>query len=1010
MKCFTLENLTDFALGRLPDDEAFRVETHLAECADCEETVSSLDEVTDSLLRKIKEPAARSRYADDSVYLSALQQAQHPNPVSVLSESGPEIESASTDAPPLRMRDYQLQEPLGHGGMGTVYRALHVRLQRCVAFKLLPTRRLRDSTAVARFEREMQAVGQLDHPAIVRAMDAGEIDGQHFLAMELVDGVDLARLVRHHGPLDRESACELVRQAAVGLEYVHRHGIVHRDIKPSNLMLSRQAQCKILDLGLALLDGVHGAHDELTTVGQLMGTLDYMAPEQFQDSHEVDRRADVYGLGATLYKLLSGLAPYCTSERRSPLQKLKAIATEPVTPLRSRKPEIDAALAIVVHRALSHDLNERYATAIEFAEALAPWAREKALDPWVERLDSIPSGVEMYTGAPSRFDAFVQPTPVPTQHRKTGKQTSDQAEAVPSPPPGRGSNGWRRMLGILGGVLGVTAVVAAGVILSIEMGKGKLVVHSPEDDVQVVLLGEGKNEQHETLEQGANSIRLRSGNYELRISDSAGNSKKLKVTNGSFVLERGETWRADIRIEQPDDRPERLANQPSPQAENQANAGPLATVDLPQSTSILSVSRDNPEPHLEDRPRYELKTLDQWVALESNLLTSTDDGINAVRTLARSEIAENVRINFQRVAELVAKERGPVQLQLYLPTLCSLAITPEENQRAARISFAAVRHNRVPNFGVVGTDRFQYDSYFNACKSGQMEPTNAAITAALTRRLPFAVYDALGNLKPADIVDEIRAELRTGSSFTRWLLLKPLSATGDRLAGWDQRSDGIETELLACLGDPDSAVVLEAIYVCVAGRVLESNEIQARLRVVMAEKPELEGECARALLHQQFPELTFAEAEAMVGDDNAFANVLGIWSLAQAIDQKPFDPEEEEENKRSGIQAAQKRTTWLIARLSADNWGREEIKTGKGRLSARASAYLALIDTWRRIARSPLPPDAANQANRIVQTIKSERDPQLRARANRWLKRAQERVALEHEINSQTSRGFGGGF
>src|SRR5262249_40919805 len=172
---------------------------------------------------------------------------------------------------------YRLVAKLGEGGMGAVYKAVHTKLERVVALKVLPAERLADPQAVTRFEREMRAVGKLQHPNIVAAHDAGEIDGTHYLVMELVEGSDLARLVRDRGPLPIAEACELIRQAALGLAHAHEHGLVHRDIKPSNLMLARAAQSsapptvKVLDLGLALLsDGHVEAAGELTSTGQVM--------------------------------------------------------------------------------------------------------------------------------------------------------------------------------------------------------------------------------------------------------------------------------------------------------------------------------------------------------------------------------------------------------------------------------------------------------------------------------------------------------------------------------------------------------------------------------------------------------------------------------------------------------------------------------------------------------------------------------------------------------------------
>ena len=204
-----------------------------------------------------------------------------------------------------QLGEYRLVEKLGEGGMGVVYKAVHTELDRVVAVKVLPAGRLGDDESMARFHREIKAIGRLDHPHIVRAFDARRIGETHFLVMEFVEGPDWEHLVRRRGPLRVADVCELGRQAALGLQHAHEHGLIHRDIKPSNLMLTREGQVKILDLGLARIQG--GAVSQALTIsGQIMGTPDYIAPEQSCDSHNVDIRADLYSLGCTLYKLLAG--------------------------------------------------------------------------------------------------------------------------------------------------------------------------------------------------------------------------------------------------------------------------------------------------------------------------------------------------------------------------------------------------------------------------------------------------------------------------------------------------------------------------------------------------------------------------------------------------------------------------------------------------------------------------------------------------------------------------------
>src|SRR5262245_13664627 len=164
--------------------------------------------------------------------------------------AGPDMWPPGRAAPVTYIGPYELIELLGKGGMGTVWKARHTKLDKLVALKLLPPHLMTDPEAVSRFEREMKAVGKLEHPHIVRAMDAGQADGIHYLVMEYIEGTDLSRLVKTRGPRSVADACQMVRHAALGLAHAHEHGLVHRDIKPSNLLLSKKGLVKILDLGL----------------------------------------------------------------------------------------------------------------------------------------------------------------------------------------------------------------------------------------------------------------------------------------------------------------------------------------------------------------------------------------------------------------------------------------------------------------------------------------------------------------------------------------------------------------------------------------------------------------------------------------------------------------------------------------------------------------------------------------------------------------------------------------
>ncbi len=290
----------------------------------------------------------------------------------------PELSRVGLPALP-RLAEYLLLEPLGQGAMGIVYRALHIDMARVVALKVLANEHLQDERSVARFKREMVAVAKLDHPNIVRAHDARQIDDHYVLVMEYLDGVSFEQLGMHLGPLPIPDACELIRQAAEGLDHAHRHGLVHRDIKPSNLLLTRIQHAaplvKILDFGMAMIREGWPSDVAITRPGIVLGTPHYMAPEQIEDSHNVDIRADIYGLGCTLFRLLAGHPPFAGQSPRSVADVLDAHENETPRSIRELRPEAPAGLAEVVDRMLAKKAIERIQSPQEVSRALAEFCQ-----------------------------------------------------------------------------------------------------------------------------------------------------------------------------------------------------------------------------------------------------------------------------------------------------------------------------------------------------------------------------------------------------------------------------------------------------------------------------------------------------------------------------------------------------------------------------------------------------------------------------------------------------------
>ncbi len=264
----------------------------------------------------------------------------------------------------LVLGNYLLLEKIGQGGMGAVYKAEHRRMHRIVAIKMLPAALTKDQAAIARFEREVTAAAKLRHPNIVAADDADEANGVHFLVMECVEGSDLAARVKKHGPFPVEQAVNYVLQAARGLEFAHKKGVVHRDIKPANLLLDSEGTVKILDMGLARIDSIGDAlpQADLTGTGAVMGTVDYMSPEQALDTKTADARTDIYALGCSLYYLLTGQSVYGGDTL---IKKILAHRELAAPSLSAVRPDVTATVDAVFQKMVAKRPEERQQTMTE---------------------------------------------------------------------------------------------------------------------------------------------------------------------------------------------------------------------------------------------------------------------------------------------------------------------------------------------------------------------------------------------------------------------------------------------------------------------------------------------------------------------------------------------------------------------------------------------------------------------------------------------------------------------
>lgn len=510
--------LLAFSVGLLSQADAIQLEIHVDHCTLCGETLLRLSS-SDTFVEKLKDVDCSKASSINNV--------------------APDIEEDSEESIKRAFADhprYEITNWIARGGMGDVFKAEHRSMGRTVAVKVIGRKLIKSAGVLERFQREVRTAARLSHPNIVTAYDAERADDFHFLVMEYVDGVNLATLARGENAIPIHEACEYVRQAAIGLQYAHEQGVVHRDIKPHNLMLSG-GTIKMLDFGLASFSCLstedygpsHLPEDcDLTATGAIIGTPDFMSPEQASNSNRVDFRSDIYSLGATLYFLLTGRPPFPSGSIADRLKRLADSDPKPIHELRSSVPH---ELECLVRKMMEKDPDKRFQSSQAIATALEPYVGVTHF-PSCERIE--PSHIAKKR---SRFN-YVKNV-----------------------------------------AISFVALIGFGFagIVYVETDKGTFVIESIDDSVKVII-SQVQNESGGTTPQsrvidtitGSEVKRLPSGEYRIALES---DDNQLELTESGFILRRGSKVVASvIRKQSPADE---LLKKPSKEKDDHSIPLPL---------------------------------------------------------------------------------------------------------------------------------------------------------------------------------------------------------------------------------------------------------------------------------------------------------------------------------------------------------------------------------------------------------------------------------------------------
>ena len=458
----------------------------------------------------------------------------------------------------LTLGNYVILDKIGKGGMGMVLKALHRRMERVVALKVLNPSVTKTQKAVDRFQREVRAAARLNHPNIVAAYDADQDGKTYFFVMQYVDGQDLSSIVKKKGPLEINAAVDCALQTARGLKYAHEQGVVHRDVKPHNLLLDVNGEVKILDMGLALVEEPAEANKaELTNTGVVMGTVDYMAPEQAVDSHSADARSDIYSLGITLWYMLTGRAAY---DGDSLMAKLLAHRDQPIPSLCQAREGVSPALEAVFYKMVAKRPEDRFQS---MAEVEAELER-------VSKPGAVPVVAANVASQESQFNDFLANLDVEAAHagkaivervsRKKGRR-SDTSRSSGTITLGdsmsdtdsesrisrsgmdsvftRTRTVWYRNWQLIVSLAGATGVVVLALFLVwMATARGDVLIKSYDPSIKVGIKRDGELIDSFTVAERRGKTPYRPGNFQIIIMEDR--EDEVSIINKNFRLKRNE--------------------------------------------------------------------------------------------------------------------------------------------------------------------------------------------------------------------------------------------------------------------------------------------------------------------------------------------------------------------------------------------------------------------------------------------------------------------------------------